>query len=459
MSAVEFPGYLMILVIIAAVIGISALQSLIFGFASLLMRHMLHRRSRFAIDALLAALIFTAAEWVLSYGSFGFPWVITYLTQSRFLAGIQSTSLFGGHFISFLIFLFSLLLARAILSAGMAKRQIRALSAALILFLGNLSYGVAVLLSPAQEHTVKAAVYQDNHSSYEKWDSSPSDTYQAFAETFEKAFSEKTSPDMILLSETVFPIRFTAGSSETVSHAAQGIEKALCQLSRQYDTSVFCGAFYEQKDRRYNAQFLFENGKSSQQVYCKRVLVPFGEYLPYESVLTTLLPFLGQFNLSGDALTPGEGAQLFYTNNGVCGGLICYDSIFYRNARESVKEGAQILLLSTNDSWYNDSRAIDQHYAHAVFRAVENRRSIVRCAATGKSGMIDPYGRSLCQSQLFTRGILSADLPLETRMTPFSQWGYAYLPLLMALLMLLRIFLRCLLRKRGNNTVERGKQP
>ena len=97
-------------------------------------------------------------------------------------------------------------------------------------------------------------------------------------------------------------------------------------------------------------------------------------------------------------------------------------------------------MLSTNDSWYNDSAAIDQHYGHAVFRAIENRKGIVRAAATGRSGLIDAYGKSLDKSALFARCFLRSPLLTSTEETLFTRFGYRYTWLLLVLCLLTRTF-------------------
>lgn len=162
--------------------------------------------------------------------------------------------------------------------------------------------------------------------------------------------------------------------------------------------------------------------------------------MPYEAFLTRVLPFLSEMNLSGSSLSPGSDAAVFHLKSGDFGGLICYDSIFYQNARNSAKNKANCLLLSTNDSWYNDSAAIDQHYGHAVFRAVENRKSIIRCATTGVSGIVDAYGNTMTKSELFTRVIKESHLVLSDRTTLFTRFGYAYIPLVVALCLIFRCF-------------------
>ena len=76
----------------------------------------------------------------------------------------------------------------------------------------------------------------------------------------------------------------------------------------------------------------------------------------------------------------------------VFGPLVCYEDMFPLRVRESVRAGADVLYVATNDAWYGTEGAAYFHAAHSVLRAVENRRPILRCGNAGWSGWIDAYG-------------------------------------------------------------------
>jgi apolipoprotein N-acyltransferase len=127
--------------------------------------------------------------------------------------------------------------------------------------------------------------------------------------------------------------------------------------------------------------------------YEKRHLVPFGEYVP----LRPLLGWLKKFVEVGDddysagqdpapLLVPGPTGSL------VIGPLICYEDVFPALARSSVRAGSDVLVVATNDAWYGEGGAAYQHAAHAVLRAVETRRPVLRCGNAGWSGWIDEFG-------------------------------------------------------------------
>jgi apolipoprotein N-acyltransferase len=89
-----------------------------------------------------------------------------------------------------------------------------------------------------------------------------------------------------------------------------------------------------------------------------------------------------------------------------------------------VKKGADFLVIITNDGWYGKSSGPYQHAAYAVFRAVENRRSVVRAANTGISEFIDPYGRYIGeQTKLDERTALAASIPISFDLTFYTEHG------------------------------------
>ena len=156
--------------------------------------------------------------------------------------------------------------------------------------------------------------------------------------------------------------------------------------------------------------------------YYKMHLVPFGEYTPYKKIFS----FISNFTHAIGELTPGSEYYLHEFNGLKFGTPICFEIIFPELARNFVKKGAEFLVTVTNDGWYGKSSAPYQHFSMAVLRAVENRRYLLRSATTGISGIVDPYGRVLAQSELDTETYLSSDIyPLQD-LTFYTKYGAAF---------------------------------
>ena len=427
MSALDVPPYLMIGIIIVAIIGLSALQAIPFGTSCMFINILKNKKTNLILLILTTSLLFTASELVNTiaeqYGFIGFPWVLTYVSQVAFSAGIQSASLFGSHFISFIVFFANASLAVFLITSGKVQKICAILS--LLLFTTNISYGIITLLPTDKSNdSINVLAYQDNISSYSKWDTPATSTLDDFIYDMESTYDKSSMPDIIVLSETVFPVRLNSGSS------GRYITNALCDFTEKYNNVVVAGSFLYTDEGRYNAQFFFDNGKLNDTVYKKRTLVPFGEYVPAENFLIKLFPFMEQFNLSGNSLTPGNNSEVADLSFTKIGGMICYDSIFYYNTRQSAKDGAQILVLSTNDSWYNDSAAAYHHFAHSKFRAIETRKPVIRGATTGISGIIDECGRTLDSTKLLVKDTATSFIIPNSYVTLFVKFGYTWYYLL-----------------------------
>ena len=114
--------------------------------------------------------------------------------------------------------------------------------------------------------------------------------------------------------------------------------------------------------------------------------------------------------------------------------LVCYEAIFPDLSRAMVANGAQLLVIITNDAWFGRTSAAYQHFSMAVLRAVENRRFLARSANTGISGFIDPCGRVLSTTPLYEDAAPVAEVGLMQGRTLYSRWGDWPLLILSALL-------------------------
>ena len=127
------------------------------------------------------------------------------------------------------------------------------------------------------------------------------------------------------------------------------------------------------------------------QAYDKRHLVVFGEYIP----LQPYVPFIKALTPISESFSPGSTSTVFCLERPPVrfSVLICFEDTVARLARDSVRNGARLLVNQTNDAWFDPSSASRQHMIQCVFRCVENGVPAVRCANTGVSCTIDRLGR------------------------------------------------------------------
>ena len=207
----------------------------------------------------------------------------------------------------------------------------------------------------------------------------------------------------------------------------------------------------------YNAVMHYSKGKL-QDMYYKKHLVPFSEHFPYEKIL----PWLHKYILSLHVNFYGKGTEytLFEESGFTLAPLICFEDTFGYLSRNFVKRGGEVLLNLTNDSWSTEYACNIQHLAIATFRAVENRRSMVRTTTGGYTTVIDPNGKRIGELEPFTNGYLITETPVYTgKTTIYTRFGN-YLDILAIILSLggiiLGIFLRIKRGGREDSVIKNG---
>ncbi len=157
------------------------------------------------------------------------------------------------------------------------------------------------------------------------------------------------------------------------------------------------------------------------EIYDKRHLTPFGEYVPYASVLGAL--GLGTLGAGLSGFEPGAGSPpLALPGLPPFAPLICYEMVFPIEVRAAAR-GADWMLQVTNDSWFGDSAGPRQHLAQARVRAVELGLPVARAANTGISAMIDAHGRIRDLLPLDHRGFIDSALPPPASATVYGRFG------------------------------------
>ena len=140
---------------------------------------------------------------------------------------------------------------------------------------------------------------------------------------------------------------------------------------------------------------------------------------------------------------------MFNINQTSFGAMICIESIFPNPTRLFVKNGAEFIVYIVNDGWYTKAPEPQQHAKRCIYRAIENRRSVVRCANTGISMIVDPYGNITHQSELNKSDIITADVMISDRKTFYTKYGNLFSILSLFILILIGLFIT--FKKEQNN--------
>jgi apolipoprotein N-acyltransferase len=195
----------------------------------------------------------------------------------------------------------------------------------------------------------------------------------------------------------------------------------------------------------YNAAMLFERGAPI-QLYRKLHLVPFTEHFPYEKQLPWIYDAL--VNSDTHFWKKGDKAEVFEYRGIKFATPICFEDTFGYLSRDFVRNGAEIIVNLTNDAWSHSLPAQMQHLSMAVFRAVENRRSMARSTASGQTCSVDPNGRILAMAEPFTEAALTVTVPIIRSPSFYTRFG-DWLPaafIAAALALLITGIILCIIR-------------
>jgi apolipoprotein N-acyltransferase len=369
--------------------------------------------TRLTRDSLFApffsACFWVGLEYVRAHFMTGFPWCLLGYTQHSFLTIIQVADICGVYGLSFLIVLTNGFIYTMVSENSLNKRLriTWAFTMLLVSMVGTLAYGRYCLSSEVKQgkriKDVNAVIIQGNIDQSIKWN-------PEFQEKTVKTHIQLTKssraikPHLVVWPETAVPFFFQEHGNYTSN---------VLSLAKDMGTTLIFGSPAYGKGPKgihyYNRAYLISPFETESKYHDKVHLVPFGEYIPFGKLLffiNRLVPAAGDFQ-KGEKLTPLISGDLSI------GILICFEVIFPELARAYAKENAHILVNLTNDAWFGKTSAPHQHLIMAKFRAVENRRPLIRAANTGISAFIDTNGEILSSSLLFEQKILKKKLAVN----------------------------------------------
>lgn len=430
-----------LLIVYGGIFGISlfvSLWSLLYGLV------LGASRPRGTWQVILPAVLWMFMESFQAMGQMSLPWARLAISQYKNLWLLQIVPHTGQLVIGALIIALNAALARFVLAFGADPEPqpywkypgFRSGVSTLGVLALLLGYGANRLqANPVPVPTdddVQVAVVQGNIPQGQKW--STSDEYWKNIASIFEIYSNQTGQalrqtpqnklDLVIWPESALPL--------VVRHIPM-YEQAFSQVAQRTGGYFVSGTFDQEVFREsaiYNAAVLYDPKGQMQSWYYKRQLVPFGEFFPYRSTLESI-PGLGmliqKLNPMNSDTAAGTDPALFDTEFGKLGTQICFESVYPEVSRSSVKAGADMLVVITNDGWYRDAIALYQHLGHAVLRSLENQRYLARAGNTGISAFIDPYGRILNQSlpleeTALHRGISRSALQNQP-VTLYTRWG------------------------------------
>lgn len=391
-------------------------------------------------------------EWFRTWFLSGFPWL---LNGYAFIdSPLASYAPIGGvYFLSFISMVCASLLffmSKGLINKTVDKRLFVISGLSLVLIFGGASLlkhhnWVTVNFNQA----INFHLIQGNISQHDKW---LPEKNEEILKTYHKMIShslshiglqkkeeefntEKTrhTPSVIVLPEAAMP---------TIQSNLDWFFKAIASDAKKINTTLISGIFYDDVNYHINHQDIYNSviamgdGKG---LYHKQKLVPFGEYVPLETLIRGLIPF---FDLPFSSFARGNyGQKGLYASNVHISPFICYEILYPELVRDH-GASSDILLTISNDAWFGNSTGPKQHFQMARMRALELGKYLVRTANTGTTAIVNHRGVVTNRLARNQQNTLIASAYTTSGYTPYAKWGS--LPLI---LLSTTILLFCLGRK------------
>jgi apolipoprotein N-acyltransferase len=368
-------------------------------------------------------LLWVALEFARSHVFGGMPWNLLGHALAPMIRFIQVADLGGIYAVSWFaatvnLSLFALLTPLLDRGQGRLYRQGYWLFHAVVLCLVPIcvaTYGqvrIASLSIERHEHPdpagpIRVGLVQPNIPQDVKWDPAYREATLARLERLtRKATADADSPPEVVI--------WPEASAPLLLDLSPGFRRRVALLARDLGVHLMVGSLAEAPDKRgavLNAVYMIDPDGRVTGRTAKAHLVPFGEYVPLER----LLFFVRSITSGIGDVVPGAPPFRLPLPRGDAAVAVCFELTFPNLVRERMNDetgGTRPAFLATvtNDAWFGRSAAPAQHFAHAVFRAVENRAYVVRSANTGISGMVDPYGVPHLRTELDREAAVTVDI-------------------------------------------------
>jgi apolipoprotein N-acyltransferase len=377
--------------------------------------------------------VWLSYEYLRTLGFLGYSYGVLGYTQYLFLPFIQIANITGVWGVTLLVAFPSVYFGNALAmgrngTVAFVRRHVGELVVYALLFAGALVYGFASESDLASAPSWRVALIQQN---VDPWKGGVR-AYERSLEilTRESEAAMQQDPDIVIWSETSFVPAIHWHTKYRTSRESYRLVQELREFLARQDVPYVIGNDDGRLERNelgelervdYNATLLYMNGEFV-ETYRKVHLVPFTENFPFERQLPGIYQWLKEadthFWKKGTEFTVFEADGVAFSTP------ICFEDTFGYLSREFVRQGAQVIVNMTNDSWSDSVAAMQQHMAMAVFRAVENKRTVVRSTNGGTTCTIDPNGRITAMLEQFIEGHLVTEVPVYTEETTlYTRWG------------------------------------
>lgn len=352
-------------------------------------------------------------DWIKSWIFTGFPWLGIGYTQAPSGTFSGFLPIIGVYGVSVITVLYASLIALFVREMLVLKTASRNTSKAIILslvvlFIVGWSSKALNWTQPVGK-PFSVALLQGNIAQDLKW--SP-DAAIATIKRYQ-SMVEASQADLIILPETALPILSSQWKDE--------YKQPLLDHAKSQDSNLIVGIVQDQPATRAYFNGAISIGADEAQSYQKSHLVPFGEFIPFKQWLGWI--YRDYLNMPMSDMSRGSKQQRpMHLKDQKVAINICYEDVFGEEIIRQLPE-ATILANLTNDAWYGDSFAADQHMQFSQARALETGRMVLRATNTGATAVINPKGQVLAYAPHFTQTTLSSTAQGYQGATPYVRFG------------------------------------
>ena len=392
-----------------ALILIPLFLGLFYGFSTLFFSFLKPKKNLVSILVLATSL--SIIEYIRSFILGGFPWNLIAFSFVNYLEFIQILSLIGTYAFN-LIVIFLFFLPLILFFDYNIKKKITILIFSLLTILGNYIWGNSIIEKYQKienkdlQFTIKIISPKIDINRY-----------------FQNENPSKLITELINISE---PDR----SKETIFVLPEGILSSMYFEDLKSFKHMFLNNFSDkhkiilgmntyEKDKIYNSLLVLDSELNQLSKYNKNKLVPFGEFVPFESILNKF--GIKKITQGYQSFSPDNARAILKLNNFLFLPLICYEIIY--SGKVSDSNNYDFILNISEDGWFGDSIGPHQHFSHSIFRSIEEGKYTIRSTNNGISAFINPKGQTISKISTTNKGFIELDVFKKSNKTIFSKEG------------------------------------
>ncbi len=370
--------------------------------------------------------LWVGMEFFRSLTEAAFPWTDLAYSQGYYLTFIQIASVISSYGLSLIVIVLNILVWLVFSRDRKLETKASSTIAFLAIIISVYAYGWVVLPPYLIDGDIRVSLLQGNVDLETKWQPETRDRNFQLYDSLASVAAD-TSADLIIWPETAAP------SYPRHEPRYRIMLSSIAKRSRAPNLIGALDVVYSGDERKsYNAAFQFSADGQIDGVYHKIKLVPFSERSPYQEQIPFLTrDFLQKYVTAIQThevqwwsnFYSGDSIVLFEADTNRYSILICFEAAFPDYVRQGVLKGASFIVNITNDTWFGRSPGPFQHMRIAVMRAIENRIWLARCANSGISAVIDPYGRERVRAGLYKLDILTYDIYPISKYSVFTKSG------------------------------------